>query len=58
MRLGVLSDVHGNRQAFEAVVADGRRAGVERWWVLGDLVAIGPDPVPVFELAGNLPASP
>lgn len=55
MRLGLLSDVHGNRIALEAVVADGRECGVEAWWVLGDLVAIGPDPIPTLELLLELP---
>jgi predicted phosphodiesterase len=55
MTLGLLSDVHGNRVALEAVVADGRRRGVDRWWVLGDLAAIGPEPVDTLELLVDLP---
>ncbi len=55
MRLGLLSDVHGNRIALEAVVSDGTRNGVEGWWVLGDLVAIGPDPVESLEIMADLP---
>src|SRR3546814_4124833 len=43
--LGLISDLHGNRVALEAVVSDGVAAGVDRWWVLGDVVAIGPEPV-------------
>jgi predicted phosphodiesterase len=50
-----MSDMHGNRIAVEAVVADGQEQGVEAWWVLGDLVAIGPDPVATLELLANLP---
>ena len=50
-----MSDMHGNRQALEAVVADATEQGVDRWWVLGDLVAIGPDPVATVELIANLP---
>ena len=50
-----MSDIHGNRFALEAVVADAARHGVDRWWVLGDLVAIGPDPVRAVELIANLP---
>jgi predicted phosphodiesterase len=53
--LGVLSDIHGNRTALEAVIADGTDRGVERWWALGDLVAIGPDPVETLEMLANLP---
>jgi predicted phosphodiesterase len=55
VKLGVLSDVHGNRIALEAVIADGTDCGVERWWALGDLAAIGPDPVGTLELLANVP---
>jgi predicted phosphodiesterase len=55
VKLGLVSDIHGNRHALEAVVADAARQGVERWWALGDLVAIGPEPVPTLELLANLP---
>jgi putative phosphoesterase len=55
VKLGVLSDVHGNRHALEAVLADGAREGVDTWWAIGDLVAIGPDPVATLELLGNVP---
>jgi len=56
MTVAVLSDVHGNRQALEAVIADATSQGAEVWWVLGDLVAIGPEPVPTLEVLANLPA--
>jgi predicted phosphodiesterase len=52
--MAVLADIHGNRLALEAVVADARERGVDRWWVLGDIVAIGPDPVATLELLSNL----
>ena len=55
MRLALMSDLHGNRHAAEAVVADARAQDVDAWWVLGDLVAIGPDPVGTLELVANLP---
>jgi predicted phosphodiesterase len=54
-RIGLISDVHGNRTALEAVVADARHRGIDRWWVLGDLVAIGPEPVRTLELLVDLP---
>jgi predicted phosphodiesterase len=54
MKLGLLSDIHGNRIALDAVLADGRSQGVDAWWALGDLVAIGPDPVPTLELLTSL----
>lgn len=55
MRLGLASDVHGNLVALEAVVADGQRNDVDAWWVLGDLVATGPDPDTTLELLTELP---
>jgi predicted phosphodiesterase len=44
MRLGVLSDVHANLAALEAVVARLEREGVDGWLCPGDLVGYGPDP--------------
>jgi len=43
MRCAVISDIHANLLALEAVLADiGDR--VDRIWCLGDLVGYGPDP--------------
>jgi predicted phosphodiesterase len=53
--LGLISDVHGNRVALEAVVSDGTENGIDEWWALGDLVAIGPDPVGTLSMLMNLP---
>lgn len=55
MKLGVVSDIHGNRVALDAVVADASTQGVDSWWALGDLVAIGPEPVPTLEVVASLP---
>lgn len=45
MRLAVLSDIHGNLLALEAVLADVREQGEpDAYWVLGDLVAFCPWP--------------
>lgn len=55
MRLSLMSDVHANRTALEAVIADGTAEGLDAWWVLGDLVAIGPEPVATVEVMSNLP---
>lgn len=49
MRYAVLSDVHGNEPALEAVLADVRRVGVDRLLCLGDLVGYGADPGPVVD---------
>ncbi len=42
MRVGVVSDVHGNLPALEAVLAD--MGSVDALWCLGDVVGYGPDP--------------
>ena len=53
MRVALLSDIHGNRIALEAILADAETFGVDAYWALGDLAAIGPEPVAVLErLAG------
>jgi predicted phosphodiesterase len=44
MKVAVISDVHGNRQALEAVLADVARQKVDATWCLGDLVGYGADP--------------
>ncbi len=50
MRLALISDLHGNAVALDAVLADiHRRGGADHHWVLGDLVALGPDPIGVLE---------
>jgi putative phosphoesterase len=43
-RIAVLSDVHGNRIALEAVLAEIRREKPDAVLVAGDLVMNGPDP--------------
>ncbi|MEZ5078097.1 MAG: metallophosphoesterase family protein [Solirubrobacterales bacterium] len=44
MRAAVISDVHSNRPALEAVLAAIEAAGTEELWCLGDLVGYGADP--------------
>jgi predicted phosphodiesterase len=51
MQVAILSDIHGNRQAFEAVLADAEDAGADEMWCLGDLVGYGADPDACVELA-------
>src|SRR3954451_16586837 len=49
MRVALVSDVHGNLTALEAVVADVRRRGVDRVVHGGDLALIGPRPGEVVD---------
>jgi predicted phosphodiesterase len=51
MRVAVVSDVHGNKQAFEAVLDAVELAGADELWCLGDLVGYGADPDACVELA-------
>jgi predicted phosphodiesterase len=51
MRVAIVSDIHGNRQAFEAVLEDIEGSACEELWCLGDLVGYGADPDACVELA-------
>jgi len=43
-RYAILSDIHGNLEALQVVLADLPTRNVEAIWFLGDLVSYGPDP--------------
>lgn len=49
MRLAIISDIHGNAQALEAVLDDIKQFSVDRVIVNGDLVNRGPDNLTVME---------
>jgi len=51
MRVAVVSDIHGNRHAFDAVLTEVRDARVDELWCLGDLVGYGAEPDACVELA-------
>ncbi|HEY6073596.1 MAG TPA: metallophosphoesterase family protein [Anaerolineales bacterium] len=53
MRVLVISDVHSNYSALEAVLADA--GAVDEIWCLGDLIGYGPDPNLVVEKMRELP---
>lgn len=48
--IAILSDIHGNLQALEAVLADIERQGADRLICLGDMVGKGPNSVEVMDL--------
>lgn len=50
MHYAILSDVHGNLEALEAVLASARRRGVEQIVCLGDVVGYGPQPTECLQL--------
>ena len=49
MRYAVVSDLHANLQAWNAVLIDIRSIGVDRIVCLGDCVGYGPEPAAVLE---------
>ncbi len=56
MRIALLSDIHGNPLALDAVLADVEaRGGADAYWVLGDFAALGYDPAGATERAAGLP---
>lgn len=55
MRIAMLSDIHGNAVALEAVLTSARAAGIDQYWITGDPVANGPQPVRCAELVRALP---
>jgi predicted phosphodiesterase len=44
MRVAVISDIHANLHALEAVLADIDREAPDELWCLGDIVGYGPQP--------------
>lgn len=56
LRVAILSDIHGNSLALDAVLADiEAQGGVDQYWLLGDYVALGPDPAGVLARLEQLP---
>jgi diadenosine tetraphosphatase ApaH/serine/threonine PP2A family protein phosphatase len=50
VRIAVLSDIHGNLEALEAVLGDVDRGGCDKVCSLGDVVGYGPDPAACLEI--------
>ena len=56
MKLAIIADIHGNSLALEAVLDDVERSGgADAYWLLGDYVAIGFDPLAVMQRISVLP---
>jgi len=58
LKLTVISDIHGNLEAFKAVLADIDRLGLETVVCLGDNIGYGPEPDQVVRLlrSRNIPS--
>ncbi|WP_207479133.1 metallophosphoesterase family protein [Arenibaculum pallidiluteum] len=57
MRIALLADIHANREALEACLADARAQAVTGFAVLGDLVGYGADPGWVVDAVAELAAA-
>ena len=56
MRALIVSDIHSNLEAFDAVLLDAEsRGGYDIIWFLGDLVGYGADPSPCIARLRSLP---
>ncbi|HEU0166091.1 MAG TPA: metallophosphoesterase family protein [Thermomicrobiales bacterium] len=55
MKVAIFSDVHGNSIALDAVLRDIAPEHVDAFWVIGDLVALGPDPSGSARMLAALP---
>ncbi len=54
----VISDIHSNQVALDAVLRDARASGgFDEVWVLGDIVGYGPQPNEVIQCLRNLEAA-
>jgi diadenosine tetraphosphatase ApaH/serine/threonine PP2A family protein phosphatase len=53
VRVAILTDIHSNLPALEAVLAAIDEAGIERSWCLGDLVGYGAQPDQCAELVSK-----
>lgn len=54
MKVAVISDIHGNMQALEAVLTDIAKEKCEKIFCLGDLAMAGPEPVKAIEVVKKL----
>lgn len=56
MRVAIFSDIHGNAMALDAVLVEVAAAGgVDAYWVAGDVVDMGADPIACVERLRALP---
>ena len=54
-KIALLSDIHGNMTALEAVLADSQRAKVDEYWLLGDTLMPGTGRRALLDLLEELP---
>lgn len=52
-KIAVLSDIHGNTTALEAVLDDAKAAEVDQYWLLGDILMPGTGRRRILDLLAN-----
>ena len=54
-KIAVLSDIHGNTTALEAVLTDAQKAEVDEYWLLGDILMPGTGRKNILRILDTLP---
>lgn len=54
MRYALVSDIHGNLEALEAVIAELSKQGIDRYLCIGDVVGYGADPSRCIDIVRSL----
>ena len=54
MKFAIIADIHANLEALEAVLADSREQGCERYVCLGDVVGYGANPKECLEIVRKM----
>ncbi len=55
MKIGVISDIHGNHYALEEVLKEAKKIGVERFLLLGDIVGYYYHPEIILKMIAEWP---
>lgn len=50
LKRAIISDIHGNLEALQAVLADAKSQGVDEIFCLGDIIGYGPNPCECLDL--------
>jgi diadenosine tetraphosphatase ApaH/serine/threonine PP2A family protein phosphatase len=56
LKIAILSDIHSNGDALDAVLENAQAEGAEAWWCLGDIVGYGAEPDKVVDRVRELGA--
>ncbi len=53
VKRALISDIHGNLEALEAVLSDIAEVSVDEIYCLGDIIGYGPNPCECLDLVMN-----